>query len=123
MTAVAARSRRPIVDQVHREAPERVVCRLLIPSDECFLSSHFPGLRIVPGMMLVGWVVAIAAQHFDLGRFMGLSTAKFRRPLRPGERIELALDWQPDVHRLRYACRLGDVECARGTLEFGHDEV
>ena len=123
MTAGAARPRRPTVDLVHRETLDRVVCRLQVPTGDAFPSSHFPDLPIVPGLMLVDWAVDIAALYFDLGRFQGVPTAKFRRPLRPGETVDLALDWQPDVGRLRYAYRLGEVECARGTLEFARDGV
>jgi 3-hydroxymyristoyl/3-hydroxydecanoyl-(acyl carrier protein) dehydratase len=111
------------VDDMRRESTGRIVCRLHVPTRDDTFRGHFPGLPIVPGLTLVDWAVSLAAEHFDLGTFTGMASAKFRRPLRPGEAVELTLEWQPGPSRLRYSYRLDDFECARGTLEFAHDGV
>ncbi|MFO1408029.1 MAG: hypothetical protein U1F08_10905 [Steroidobacteraceae bacterium] len=121
MTGSAACARSPVVDQVRREGDDRLACRLRVPTDDDSLRGHFPGLAIVPGMMVVDWAAGLAARYFDVGPFVGMVSGKFRRPLRPGDVLDLTIEWQRGQGRLRYACHLGAIECARGTLEFGRD--
>jgi len=61
-----------------------------IPADHPALSGHFPGNPVVPGVVLLDRVLAVA-RSLDLGPVSGLPQVKFLKVLRPGTgfRIEI----------------------------------
>jgi 3-hydroxyacyl-[acyl-carrier-protein] dehydratase len=82
-------------------------------------AGHFPGNPIVPGAYLLAvverkandWMRAQGAPT----RVGGVSSVKFTRPLRPEETCEIAFAAPTDAS-LRFRLRVGDTQCAAGTL-------
>ena len=93
------------------------VATLAIPPDLACLRGHFPGHPVVPGVVLVGWALELAATHLGMAPdCRGMETLKFQRVLQPGQRVELTLRADRDRHTLRFAYRDGDTMCASGRM-------
>jgi 3-hydroxymyristoyl/3-hydroxydecanoyl-(acyl carrier protein) dehydratase len=61
------------------------VSGFVIPPDHPCLAGHFPGRPIVPGVVLLDKVAAV------LGVVPGgFGNVRFSRPVRPGDRVEVA---------------------------------
>lgn len=70
--------------------------------NEPFFQGHFPGLPVMPGVLIIealAQTAAVLCMH-DLGDaakdkvvyFMTISDAKFRRPVKPGDSLELKVE-------------------------------
>jgi 3-hydroxyacyl-[acyl-carrier-protein] dehydratase len=94
-----------------------------VAADHPVFAGHFPGRPIVPGVMLLEWVLTEVGQA--LGRAphaLRVREAKFFAPLEPGQRARLHFD-VPAAHSLRCAfhIRRDSAAIARGVLEWGAD--
>jgi len=111
------------------EPGERVVARKLVRPEEWYLSGHFPGNPIMPGVLMVEALaqtgaVAVLAQDEHRGKlvlFAGIDGVRFKRVVRPGETLEL----ECRLERLRGPVGKGSVKATvggelavRGTLTF-----
>ncbi|WP_207538030.1 hypothetical protein [Sabulicella rubraurantiaca] len=88
--------------------------RFAIPADHPSLPGHFPGLPIVPGVLLLDEVMQAIARR-DGTAPTALLRAKFTAPVAPEEAVELELG--PPGARVSFTCRVGARVVARG--EFG----
>jgi len=90
-----------------------------VTMNEPFFQGHFPGLPVMPGVLIVealAQTAAVLCMH-DLGEaakdkvvyFMTISEAKFRRPVKPGDTLQLKVE----------------IEQSRGVVSkfIGHAEV
>ena len=98
-------------------------CRFLVPRELPIFDGHFPGTPIVPGIMQVGWVAELARRHaLVTGNCRGIVTAKFRRLMLPGMRIDASLEIRPGAGQLQFSFKAGGTVVSTGRLQFGGDD-
>ncbi len=88
-----------LVDEVVSRTDSSIVCRKTFRADEFFFQGHYPGQPLVPGVILCE--CAMQAGAILLARFLQdgggvpvatrLNDVKFKRMVRPGETIEMAV--------------------------------
>jgi 3-hydroxymyristoyl/3-hydroxydecanoyl-(acyl carrier protein) dehydratase len=89
---------------------------LRVPADHPCAGGHFPGNPIVPGAVLLDWI--LAAIERALGRspsVWAIKSAKFLHPTRPGD--ELELEFAPTTGGdIRFDCRSGAQAVVTGVV-------
>ena len=98
-----------LVDRIIEYEPaKRVVGIKNVTLNEPFFAGHFPGAPVMPGVLIVEAMAQTAAvlilanmpdRETKLVFFTGIDSAKFRRPVVPGDQLRLELT----VLRLRPA--------------------
>jgi 3-hydroxymyristoyl/3-hydroxydecanoyl-(acyl carrier protein) dehydratase len=115
----------PAISEIALDADSRSLkCRFLVPADLPFFRGHFPEVPIVPGVVQVGWAVELARAHgLVTGPCVGIITAKFRRLLRPGMRLEARLERSAPAGQLHFEYECEGAVVSNGRLQFegGHD--
>ena len=95
--------------------PERIVT---IGADHPSLAGHFTGHPVVPGVVMLGEIMnAIREMVKERIEFVGLPSAMFMAPLRPGERLAIRLDQQSDGDT-EFTCTTGSRLIASGCLRY-----
>jgi len=96
---------------------------------EIWFQGHFPSRPIMPGVLIlealaqIGGILAYASEPFDstnsLMYFLGIDKAKFRRPVVPGDRLDLevhVVHHRTNVWKLRGEASVDGTLCAQGEL-------
>jgi 3-hydroxyacyl-[acyl-carrier-protein] dehydratase len=101
----------------------------LVTGDEPFLAGHFPGNPIFPGVLQLealaqaGAIALLADARYagKLPLFGGVEDVRFRRLVRPGDRLELSVE----IERLsarggwgKAVATVDGAECCRARLLF-----
>jgi 3-hydroxyacyl-[acyl-carrier-protein] dehydratase len=86
------------------------------PPDHAAAQGHFPGNPIIPGALLLS--EALRAIEGSLGKNLcpyRIRSAKFIRPVRPGERV--SIDFAGDDERgIRFTCKVGASTVLAGEI-------
>ena len=107
----------------------RVVARKQVREDEWFLTGHFPGRPIMPGVIIVEAMaqtgaVAVLADEANRGKlalFARIDDVRFKRMVLPGDVLELTCEidrMRGPVGRGKATAEVGGELAARGTLTF-----
>ncbi|CAH0439922.1 AMP-binding protein [Ralstonia pseudosolanacearum] len=92
---------------------------LRVPPELVHFRGHFPGLPILPGVVLVDWIACLAAELVDATRSIrSIDQLKFMAPVPPAALVSLQLTHEPQRCRVRFRARLGTRECASGALVY-----
>jgi 3-hydroxyacyl-[acyl-carrier-protein] dehydratase len=119
-----------LLDEVTELEPgARVVARKRVREDEWYLSGHFPGNPIMPGVLMVEAMaqcgaVAVLSEEENRGKlalFAGIDDVRFKRLVRPGDELELVCELERlrgPVGRGKARASVGGELAVRGTLLF-----
>jgi 3-hydroxyacyl-[acyl-carrier-protein] dehydratase len=119
-----------LIDEVIELEPgSHVVARKTVRADEWYLSGHFPGRPVMPGVLIVeamaqAGAVAVLSEEENRGRlalFAGIDDVRFKRIVEPGDELELRCDLERvrgPIGRGKASARVGGELAARGTLTF-----
>jgi 3-hydroxyacyl-[acyl-carrier-protein] dehydratase len=119
-----------LVDRVTEVvAHERIVGHKCVSMNEPWFLGHYPMRPIMPGVLIlealaqIGGLLAYASEPFDaqssLMYFLGIDKAKFRRPVTPGDRLDLevsVLHHRTNVWKLKGEAFVEGTLCAQGEL-------
>ncbi len=88
-----------LIDRIlHVEPKQRIVARKCVTANEGFFQGHFPGYPIMPGVLQIEAIAqaggVLILLDFErpgdtLMLFTGVERAKFRRPVVPGDVLEI----------------------------------
>lgn len=119
-----------LLDEVLELEPGvRVVARKLVRPDEWYLTGHFPGRPIMPGVLMVeamaqtGAVAVLAGEENrgKLALFAGIDDVRFKRIVEPGDELELTCELERvrgPIGRGRATATVAGELAVRGTLTF-----
>jgi 3-hydroxyacyl-[acyl-carrier-protein] dehydratase len=114
-------------DSTSSSAGRRVIASLEIPADHPAYAGHFPGMPVLPGVVLLDAVLrAIGSLGRDAVPGPGaaahpgsplwqIAAAKFQTVVRPGDALTLEHTLQPNGS-VRFTIRHGEQLVAQGTV-------
>jgi 3-hydroxyacyl-[acyl-carrier-protein] dehydratase len=119
-----------MVDRVTDVVPRvRIVGHKCVTMGELWAQGHFPARPIMPGVLIIealaqiGGILAYASEPFDasssLMYFLGIDKAKFRRPVTPGDRLDLEvtiLHHRTNVWKFKGEASVDGTLCASAEL-------
>jgi 3-hydroxyacyl-[acyl-carrier-protein] dehydratase len=120
-----------MVDRVKTCEPgKRVVALKNVSANEPYFQGHFPSRPIMPGVLILeamaqaaGLVVLSAgntgAHHENLYYYVGIDNARFKKPVLPGDQLELEVTIERALRGIgKFACvaRVGGKTVAEATI-------
>lgn len=119
-----------LIDQITELEPgKRAVGYKNVTVNEPFFPGHFPDYPVMPGVLIiealaqVGAVAVLSLPEYAgrLALFAGIDGVRFKRQVRPGDRLRLEVDLQAfkmGVGKGEAKAYVGDQLTASGTLMF-----
>jgi 3-hydroxyacyl-[acyl-carrier-protein] dehydratase len=121
-----------LVDRVESIGEDKIVAHKLVSRNEPHFEGHFPGNPVMPGVLIIealaqaGALLAARLTNFDPTRqviyFMGMEGVKFRKPVLPGDVLQLEvvpLRRGGSIWKMRGEAKVGDTVVAEAELLAG----
>jgi 3-hydroxymyristoyl/3-hydroxydecanoyl-(acyl carrier protein) dehydratase len=108
----------PGMVEVERSA-EHVELSLIIPEGLIYFRGHFPKFAILPGVVQLDWAIQYGMKYFALGQvFPGTIRIKFRKPIRPDQRVTLKLKHLRPRDVVQFDYSNAEGTCSSGQIGF-----
>ena len=115
-----------LVDRAEQyKAGESILGIKCVSAGEPFFQGHFPGNPVMPGVLIIealaqtGALLMSKTLDADILHttifFLGVEKSRFRRPVRPGDRLEMPVEVvtsRRGVFKFRGEARVDGVRCA-----------
>jgi 3-hydroxyacyl-[acyl-carrier-protein] dehydratase len=123
-----------LIDEVLELEPgARVVARKTVRPDEWYLTGHFPGRPVMPGVLIVEALaqtgaMAVLSKPENRGRlalFAGIDDVRFKRIVEPGDVLDLTCELERvrgPIGRGKATARVDGQLAVRGTLTFAVEQ-
>jgi 3-hydroxyacyl-[acyl-carrier-protein] dehydratase len=86
------------------------------PRDHAAAQGHFPGNPIIPGAYLLGEILRALKDRLGRDPYpCVVASAKFVRPVRPGDRISIEFS-EVGEKRIKFNCSVGRVAVLTGEI-------
>lgn len=92
------------------------VFELKLPLDLALFDDHFRSAPVVPGVMQVAWALAFGARRYGPMACGTMDAVKFRRLVRPGDRLQLEVAHEASRGQLHFTVRIGGDLCSSARL-------
>ena len=119
-----------LVDKIVECVPgQSAVGRKCVTANEPFFQGHFPGFKVMPGVLIIEALaqvgaVAILTEEGNQGKlalFGGIKNARFKQQVRPGDVLELSCELVEQYGPVGYGkavAKVGGKVAARCELTF-----
>lgn len=95
---------------------------LCIPHEHPCFEAHFPGNPIVPGALLLQWIVKLVKENLE-DDVVGVKSMKFISLVKPGDQCEVHFERLPNNSSIKIRCTRGDEIVCNGVLLTGELEL
>ena len=119
-----------LVDRIIEVTPgERAVGIKNVTINEPFFQGHFPGLPIMPGVLIVEAMAQVAGiagllmpeNKGKMGLFAGINKMKFRRQVIPGDTLKVEVEFLAHkfgIWRVKASAKVDEAIVADGEISF-----
>lgn len=89
---------------------------LRVPEELGVWPGHFPMFFVVPGVLQLGWVMALARERLGVRSLARIEVLKFAKPMRPGDRCSLSISIDRAQSLLAFRMEQAGVAFSSGRL-------
>lgn len=91
-----------------------------LAEDLLYFQGHFPDTAILPGVAQVHWAVLWGRELLGAdGAFAGMDQVKFHMPAKPGDDLNILLEWSSEKSRLSFKYSLAGQVVSSGRVRLG----